>query len=268
VTPVPDDAGANIRSYTSDEAAARAAAGDSGSIYTVDVPASRADEIAPLAETGERQIARDVADAIEQKAEAPMKATVAPDAVDDWIISRAMIPETGPSGYRVVQADDGSFATVVLRGHDGRAKAGLLIPTHPEALENFGGVISYVSPDIRRKGVATRLYNIAQQSGLPIAKLSGRSDLTPDGAAFARAWRDRSAPLRAEGAERFDDGVNGPGARTVTQSLDHDLRMAAKANPDELVRVSDEGGDIRLADVIDDLDADDAALIAARACMT
>lgn len=254
------------RAYVEDEAVARATAGEAGAVYSVDVPASRLDELAPM-RSGQRRIANDVADAIEQRAETPLKSTVAADAVDDWIISRAMIPETGPSGYRVEQADDGSFATVVLRGHDGRAKAGLLIPTHPEALENFGGVISYVSPDIRRKGVGTRLYNIAREKGLPIDELSGRGDLTPDGAAFTTAWRERSAPLRAEGAERFDDGINGPGARAVSDSLEHDLRMAVEANPDELVRVNDEGGDVRLADVLDDLDGDDAALIAARACM-
>lgn len=252
------------RAYVEDEAVARATAGEAGAVYSVDVPASRLDELAPM-RSGQRRIANDVADAIEQKA--PARATVEPEAVDDWIISRHMIPETGPSGYRIEQADDGSFATVVLRGHDGRAKAGLLIPTHPEALENFGGVISYVSPDIRRKGVATRLYNIARERGLPIDELAGRGDLTPDGAAFVSSWRDRSAPLRTEVAERFDDGVNGPGARALTDSLEHDLRMAVAANPDELVRVSDEGGDVRLADVLDDLDGDDAALMAARACM-
>lgn len=255
------------RLYIEDEAAARATAGEGGSVYTVDVPASRVDEMAPLAKSGQRRVARELADAIEQRADAPPRSTVPADAVDDWIISRAMIPETGPSGYRIEQADDGSFATVVLRGHDGKAKAGLLIPTHPEAIENFGGVISYVSPDIRRKGVGTRLYNIARDAGLPIETMSGRGDLTPDGAAFVSAWRERSAPLRAEGAERFDDGVNGPGARAVSDSLEHDLRMAVAANPDELVRVNDEGGDVRLADVLDDLDADNAALIAARACM-
>ena len=252
------------RAYVEDEAVARATAGEAGAVYSVDVPASRLDELAPM-RSGQRRIANDVADAIEQKA--PARATVEPEAVDDWIISRHMIPETGPSGYRIEQADDGSFATVVLRGHDGRAKAGLLIPTHPEALENFGGVISYVSPDIRRKGVATRLYNIARERGLPIDELAGRGDLTPDGAAFVSSWRDRSAPLRTEVAERFDDGINGPGARALTDSLEHDLRMAVAANPDELVRVSDEGGDVRLADVLDDLDGDDAALMAARACM-
>lgn len=129
-------------------------------------------------------------------------------------------------------------------------------------------MISYVSPDIRRKGVATRMYNIAREAGLPIDELSGRGDMTPAGAAFVQSWRARQMPLRAEGAERFDDGVNGPGARAVTDSLEHDLRMAAASNPDELVRVSDEGGEARLADVLDDLDADDAALMAARACMT
>ena len=252
------------RAYVEDEAVARATAGEAGTVYSVDVPALRLDELAPM-RSGQRRIANDVADAIERRA--PARATVEPDAVDDWIISRHMVSETGPSGYRIEQADDGSFATVVLRGHDGRAKAGLLVPTHPEALENFGGVITYVSPEIRRKGVATRLYNIAREKGLPIDALTGRGDLTPDGAAFVSAWRHRSAPLRTETAERFDDGVNGEGARTVTQSLEHDLRMAVAADPDAMMRVSDEGGDVRLADVLDDLDGDDTALIAARACM-
>ncbi|MFC3786689.1 GNAT superfamily N-acetyltransferase [Sphingopyxis italica] len=252
------------RAYVEDEAVARATAGEAGAVYSVDVPASRLAELAPL-RSGQRRIANEVADAIEQRVEPAPRATVAPDAIDDWIISRHMLPETGPSGYRIEQADDGSFATVVLRGHDGRAKAGLLIPTHPEAVENFGGVISYVSPDIRRKGIATRMYNIAREAGLPIDNMAGRGDLTPDGAAFVSAWRERSAPLRAEGAERFDDGVNGPGARSVTDSLEHDLRMVVAENPNELMRVDE--SDVRLADVLDDLDADDAALIAARACM-
>ncbi|PQM27676.1 hypothetical protein CVO77_03650 [Sphingopyxis lindanitolerans] len=263
----PDAEGATFRGYTDDEAAARSAAGESGAIYKIDVPVARADELAPVAKTGERRVARDIADAIERKVEPPTRATVAADAVDDWIISRHMIPETGPSGYRVEQADDGSFATVVLRGHDGRAKAGLLIPTHPEAIDNFGGVITYVSPDIRRKGIATRLYNIAREAGLPIDAMSGRGDLTPDGAEFVRSWRERSAPLRAQGIEHYDDAIHGEGPRTVTQSLEHDLRMAVAANPDEMMRVNDEGGDVRLADVLDELDADDNALIAARACM-
>lgn len=257
----------STKAFTDNETAAREAAGDGGAVYTIDVPASRVDELAPVGKAGERRVARELADAAERKLEAPARPTVAPDAVDDWIISRAMLPETGPSGYRVEQSDDGSFATVVLRGHDGRAKAGLLVPTHPEALENFGGVISYVSPEIRRKGVATRLYNIARQRGLPIDDLSGRGDLTPDGAAFTTAWRERSAPLRPEGAERFDDAVNGPGARSVSQSIEHDLRMAVEANPDELMRMADDGTDVRIADVLDDLDADEAALMAARACM-
>ncbi|WP_131818576.1 hypothetical protein [Sphingomonas turrisvirgatae] len=272
---VPDvpgtDVGDGLRTYTPDEAAARAAAGEGGSIRAVDVPASAADDLAvPTGLKGlQRRMKRELADAIEQDLQPALRPTVAPEAVDDWIISRHMIAESGPSGYRVEQSDDGSFATVVLRGHDGQAKAGLFVPTDPESLANFGGLISYVSPAIRRKGVATRLYNIARDAGLPVEQLSGRGDLTPDGAAFASAWRERAAPLRAEGAERFDDAVNGPGAQATVQSLEHDLRMAAATNPDEIVRIEADGveADMRLADVLDDLDADNSALIAARACL-
>lgn len=261
-----------LRTYTPDEAVARAAAGEGGAVYAVDVPASVVNDLAPgtRLKGAERRMKRELADTMERRVEAKPSPTVKSDVVDDWIISRQMIPETGRPGYRVEQADDGSFATVVLRGHDGRARAGLLVPTQPEALENFGGLISYVSPDIRRKGVATRLYNLARDAGLPVAELSGRGDLTPEGAAFVSAWRERAAPLRVEGAERFDDGVHGEGARSTAQSLEHDLRMAAAKDPDAMVRLEDGGEDrnIRLIDMLDELDDDDAAILAARACMT
>lgn len=260
-----DDVEAPVR-LVSDRA--QAAASEDGRVEVVRLDKATIDELAPLREDGSREIDRALADALAEL-EPPSNLTAPPAArgmAEDFIISPHMIAERGVSGYRVEKADDGSFATVVLRGYDGRAKAGLFVPTHPEALENFGGLISYVSPDIRRKGVATRLYNIAREAGLPVDELSGRGDLTPDGAAFVAAWREREAPLRSPGADRFDDGIDGAGARATTQSLEHDLRMALADNPDEMVRL-DDGGDIRLADMLDDLEADDAAVAAARACM-
>ena len=265
VASVADDIDAPVRLVADP---AQAAKDGTGKVEVIRLDPAQIDDLAPMRGDGVREMDRALADALSE-VDAPQNRgapPVAAGAAEDFIISPHMIAERGVSGYRIEKSDDGSFATVVLRGYDGRAKAGLFVPTHPEALANFGGLISYVSPAIRRKGVATRLYNIAREAGLPVDELSGRGDLTPDGAAFVAAWREREAPLRAPDAERFDDGIDGAGARSTTQSLEHDLRMALAENPDEMVRL-DDGGDIRLSDMLDDLDGDDAAVAAARGCM-
>lgn len=54
----------------------------------------------------------------------------------------------------------------------------------------------------------------------------------------------------------------------MMESLEHDLRMVAVETPSATMRVSDDGGEVLIKDVLDDLDADYAALTAARRCMT
>src|SRR3546814_19755471 len=69
-----------------------------------------------------------------------------------------VLPETGKPGYAVEVPEDASFQSVVLRGKDGRAKAALIVPRDPMIADHVGGAITYVSPEVRSKGVTTRLH--------------------------------------------------------------------------------------------------------------
>src|SRR3546814_4009653 len=77
-----------------------------------------------------------------------------------------VLPETGKPGYAVEVPEDASFQSVVLRGKDGRAKAALIVPRDPMIADHVGGAITYVSPEVRSKGVTTRLHNLARDAGL------------------------------------------------------------------------------------------------------
>lgn len=64
------------------------------------------------------------------------------------------------------------------------------------------------------------------------------------------------------------DSVEDAGAARLLDSLEHDLRMLMAAEPDLSVRLDAEGPDRLLSDVMDELDGDEAAIAAARACLT
>jgi hypothetical protein len=206
-----------------------------------------------------------------------------------------------------------------------------------------------VDPAFRRQGVATRLYNELRDAGYDVDQVSGTTDLTPDGAAFVNARRNRSQqeaapaptprepltatadmerywaeaaaiggklePLfavrsaedgalvwwtpsrhqaqrllreepgryeleriaapddvtpatRAEMLAAFDD-PEGEGVGRQIDSLEHDLRMFLEEDEAAglTVRLDDEGDVISAADLLDDLDQDEAAIAMARACM-
>lgn len=80
----------------------------------------------------------------------------------------------------------------------------------------------------------------------------------------AAAGDKAPAPGRIEGY----DGAADVAAERQTDSMDHDLRMLMEADPNLTVRLDDEGPERTLRDVLDELDADEAAINAARACMT
>src|SRR3546814_6989842 len=86
-------------------------------------------------------------------------------AATEQLVQR-VLPETGKPGYAVEVPEDASFQSVVLRGKDGRAKAALIVPRDPMIADHVGGAITYVSPEVRSKGVTTRLHNLARDAGL------------------------------------------------------------------------------------------------------
>ncbi|MFL0418422.1 hypothetical protein ACH0CP_12700 [Sphingomonas sp. 179-I 2A4 NHS] len=89
---------------------------------------------------------------------------------------------------------------------------------------------------------------------------------------FEQAWKDeqamRAAFDDAPALAGYDDPFAGTGPRSLVESLEHDLRMDVAADPNLTVRLSEDTGEQLVSDVLEDLDADAAALSAARRCMT
>lgn len=74
------------------------------------------------------------------------------------------------------------------------------------------------------------------------------------------------APLDDVRGRAFDD-PDGPGATALADSLIHDLRAQLDAVDLTAFRIDDEGIERSLRDILDDIDADDAAISAARNCL-
>ncbi len=143
----------------------------------------------------------------------------------------SFVPRTGEPGVSVIN-EDGQLAIAVYRDSDGVARGAAQIPLTPEARETFDGASVYVAPELRRQGVASRLYDALEREGHPIGEQSGSGDLTPDGAGFVSSWR-RAAPMENETqtptimgpADEWAeftpvDGPAGPSAERLAQAED------------------------------------------------
>lgn len=64
----------------------------------------------------------------------------------------------------------------------------------------------------------------------------------------------------------FDDPTSAE-AQAAIQSMMHDLRMLAEAEPGRAFRTDAEGGERGLQEILDDLDADDTAIAAVKGCL-
>lgn len=104
----------------------------------------------------------------------------------------SFVPRTGEPGVSVIN-DEGQLAIAVYRDSDGVARGAAQIPLTPEARETFDGASVYVAPELRRQGIASRLYDALEREGHPIGEQSGAGDLTPDGANFVSSWRSRGS---------------------------------------------------------------------------
>ncbi|MCJ8159927.1 hypothetical protein [Sphingomonas sp. LaA6.9] len=218
-------------------------------------------------------------------------ANVAADAQNDFPISALNVPARGKPGYSIeAGVDEGHFVTAVFRDKDGVARGGVRMPVSLEARELDPDLHSYVDPAFRRQGVASRLYDTLNDAGFDVERLSGSEGLTPDGAAFVNARRTRranevsepatiaggpaeraQAHAKAElaaGATRAFDDPFGEGSRTQLESLAHDLAMSAEGDArDVRFRLSEGGEELSYAQVMEQLDAEEAAAKAVRACM-
>src|SRR3546814_16277787 len=116
--------------------------------------------------------------------------------------------------------------------------------------DHVGGAITYVSPEVRSKGVTTRLHNLARDAGLATearrevqsqqnASIESKRD---DGSAdLAPAPVAPAASLASPQLTAFDDPFHGAAVSDQTQRLEHDVRMHALGGPDLPVRRRQDG---------------------------
>ena len=120
----------------------------------------------------------------------------------------SFVPRTGEPGVSVIN-EDGQLAVAVYRDADGVARGAAQVPLTPEARESFDGASVYVAPELRRQGIASRLYDALEREGHPIGEQSGSGDLTPDGAGFVSAWRSRDPAMNMDNEARAAS-IDGP----------------------------------------------------------
>lgn len=140
------------------------------------------------------------------KAEPALKPTVEPDAAGPVNLGPIFVDPKGKPGIALEPIRGTTFANtnerqIVMRDDNGQpiARVGFRLHENPDGSfdphrieardENYGGLVTYVDPAHRRKGVATAMYNYAKAHGFDLDTVSGKHDMTPDGAAFATARR-------------------------------------------------------------------------------
>lgn len=95
----------------------------------------------------------------------------------------------------------------------------------------------------------------------------GHAERAAASSAHEDAPQPHSAPIEAErNASPFDKSTD-KAPLAQTESIAHDLRVAAESEPDALFRVGDGETERPLSEILADLDAEDAAIAAVKACL-
>ncbi|SFR86399.1 GNAT family N-acetyltransferase [Sphingomonas jatrophae] len=175
------------------------------------------------------------------EAREPVIATVPQSAAaDDGLGPSSVLmfqAKTGEPGVSIVREGE-DLATAVWRDESGQAQGAVQLALSAEAREIHEAILTYVRPDFRRQGIATKLYDALRAEGLPVERAAGAGDLTPDGAAFVNAWRGArgeiaDAPSRTPGALAAGQDLGRPRAR----------RKVERQGPvDLLTQIADRGG--------------------------
>jgi endonuclease YncB( thermonuclease family)/ribosomal protein S18 acetylase RimI-like enzyme len=154
------------------------------------------------AKAGALNTATNTSDAM--SARGAVSANVPAGSASEALLTGVFVAPKGRLGFSVEDSHgDGHFLYSVFRDDNGDAKGVVRFPATPEAREPVDGerydvVQSYVDPAYRRQGIGTRLYDQLREAGYDVDDLSGTHDLTPDGAAFVTARRQRLAAMNAE----------------------------------------------------------------------
>lgn len=128
--------------------------------------------------------------------------------------------ETGDAGYQFVNVRKGRAA--IYRDENGKVVGHVLVGDNDS-------VRVFVSPEHRRKGIATNLYKTLEENGVPIERISGKGEITGEGAAF---FAGRRAKATQHGI--WDESGNWRGAashqegdlmKTVRESFENPIRI-------------------------------------------
>ncbi|UUL83451.1 lysozyme family protein [Sphingomonas qomolangmaensis] len=275
-------AGDDTRAFET-EAEAIAIAGG-GDVVPVDVPRAILDDIAPVAPDAAGARVRSIDPAAADAWRAPRERT-APAArpEPDLLQGQATVIRAGDlirdassiQRAYVISPDGKIYLLNDGVSHDAfAAEAGATDLSGFAAITTFGGELALrrsARPSAQQNRIIARLSATAAREGRDVTEggLTGNVGVAfpPRGdAPVALAGRD-SAPPSRETLARYDDPFDSATPRSLDETIEHDVRMIAVEAPDTPVRLSDEGEVARLADVLQDLDDDAAAILAARACM-
>jgi hypothetical protein len=238
-----------------------------------------------------------VADEVEAEAgaraagdEAPAEQLVDPQAMAAWraTLARLMGDQGGEAVGALTHPDVGPID--VVWGND---KGGLahILSKHPEVADDLPEHIARMEV-VRRSDNRVRLESGTHAAGVRLdydgeakrwlvtayereapvpadvsrAGTKGR-DASPARGAGGNIGEAAPAINEAEMLAGFGDAEGGAAAVTMLASLDHDARVRLDADPEATVWIGDDAQPVRLADVLREMDAEDAAIDAARRCL-
>jgi 8-oxo-dGTP pyrophosphatase MutT (NUDIX family)/GNAT superfamily N-acetyltransferase len=139
----------------------------------------------------------EIAAAIERVTATKAKAAVGVGQWDDLTSEVAAPLWKGPAGG--VFWTRKSPTTAMVGAYDAQGQLGgvLWVVTAPNSKEVKNVWAVAVRPDAERQGIATRLYDHANDSGFDIARGMGTTEMSPEGKAFALSWLNRQAKKEA-----------------------------------------------------------------------
>lgn len=127
------------------------------------------------------------------------------------------------------EGDSGRNTRIVMRDRSGEPIGVLKIPTTADGKVDTAskdGALVYVAEGRRRQGIATKLYDAAENAGYDVHKITGKSAITPEGKAFTAA-RNARQPMRSvepppkENAPQYSRQNMQPGANYVGLNAEH-----------------------------------------------
>jgi hypothetical protein len=128
------------------------------------------------------------------KGEAEIESNIEEGAADESNLRG--LPETGDIGVSEVDLNGVKNKAFVFRDEEGKPQGVLKFKVDENGkletrADYTDGLVTYVTSENRRKGIATKLYDAAKKAGYNVDKISGMFDNTPSGAEFAKGRKSK-----------------------------------------------------------------------------